>query len=84
MGDRAKWLAKARSKKAGWRASEMARLYRAWGFFEETGGRDTKYVHEKYPDLVAYVTRSSGEISKAYVSDALELMEELIRRGYGA
>jgi hypothetical protein len=60
----------------------MARLYRAWGFRAEPGGRDTKYVHQDYPDLIAYVTRSSGEISKGYVSDALELMEELIKRGY--
>lgn len=82
MADRSKWLARARNKKAGWRASELARLYRAWGFKVQPGGRDTKYVHEVYPDLIAYVTRSSGEISKAYVEDALELMDELVARGY--
>ncbi|MGH2484554.1 MAG: hypothetical protein ACRDHE_00945 [Ktedonobacterales bacterium] len=82
MADRGNWLAKARAKKAGWRASEIARLYRAWGFREEPGGRDTKYVHKDHAELIAYVTRSSEEISKGYVSDALELMEELLRRGY--
>ncbi len=82
MGDCAKWLEKARNKKAGWRATELARLYQAWGFTVSPKGRDTKYVHRDHPDLIAFVTRSSGEVSKAYVEDALDLMEELLKRGY--
>lgn len=84
MTTREKWLARARNSKAGWRASDMEHLYLAWGFQMVQRGRDTKYVHSQHKDLVAFVTRSSGEISKAYIDDALELIDELIARGYTA
>ena len=82
MGDAEKWLAKARNSKAGWRARDVERLYRAWGFVVAPGGRDTRYVHPDHPDLVAFVTRSSGDVSKGYIQDAVEVIEDLISRGY--
>jgi hypothetical protein len=81
MANRQKLLSRARNSQAGWRARELQELYTAWGFRVEESARHTKYFHPNHPDLVAFVTRSSGEISKAYVGDAVALIEELIRRG---
>jgi len=81
MANRQKLLDRARNSQAGWRKGDLDRLYTAWGFVADERKRHTVYEHPDHPDLIAVVTRSSGEISKAYVADAISLIEELIARG---
>ncbi|MCH8275711.1 MAG: hypothetical protein IH851_13080 [Armatimonadetes bacterium] len=66
-----------RRTKAGWRASDFKRLYAGFGFDEVDTGGDTKYRHPTYAQLVAYVSRSSGELSKAYAEDAVKIIDTL-------
>ncbi|MGH2516397.1 MAG: hypothetical protein ACRDHP_12145 [Ktedonobacterales bacterium] len=80
MAKREKLLAKANQSQKGWTRDDVQRLYLAWGFQIHEGSNHTKYIHPKYPDLFNLVTRSSGIISPAYVTDAIWAIEELIER----
>jgi predicted RNA binding protein YcfA (HicA-like mRNA interferase family) len=81
MSAREKLLQKARRSLAGWTAQDVDRLYKAWGFVvKKTSSKHTIYGHPDFPDITAAVTRSSGEISKGYVTDAIEAIEEVIAR----
>jgi hypothetical protein len=80
MAKREKLLERARQSQKGWTRDSLRRLYLAWGFLFTEGSNHCKYFHPKYPDLMAPVTRSSGVISPSYVSDAIELIEEVIDR----
>lgn len=81
MSAREKLLGKARRSQAGWSAQDVDRLYKAWGFVvKRISAKHTSYEHPDYPDITAAVTRSSGEISKAYVTDAIDAIEEVIAR----
>ena len=81
MSARDKLLQKARQSQAGWSAQDVDRLYKAWGFVvKKISAKHTSYEHPDYPDITAAVTRSSGDISKSYVTDAIDAIEELIAR----
>lgn len=72
--------------KSGWRARDLARLYRGFGFTERQGGAHTVYFHPRFPTLTATVTRSSGTLPKGYIETALELLillEALIEQAGG-
>ncbi len=69
----------ARSK-GGWRARDLDRLYRGFGFEYRKGGPHTVYFHPRFPDLTAAVTHASGTLPPAYVTDALELLNLLEAR----
>lgn len=74
-----KLLERMRCSQAGWKASDFESLYLGFGFQKNEGGRHTMYYHESYPVLVATVSRSSGELSKAYAAAAIKLLDELKR-----
>lgn len=81
MSAREKLLEKARRSQAGWSAQDIDHLYKAWGFVvKRISAKHTIYEHPDYPDITAAVTRSSGDISKGYVTDAIDAIEEEIAR----
>lgn len=74
-----KLLARMTATRAGWNSKDFETLYTGFGFRKLDHGRDTKYVHAAYPELVACVSRSSGELSKCYARDAIVLIGRLKR-----
>ena len=80
MASREKLLAQARNSPTGWRKPQLDRLYSAWGFDITEGAKHTKYKHPTHKDLKAVITRSSGELSRKYVEDAVGLIDDLIAR----
>ena len=81
MASREKLLAKARTSPSGWRKGDLDRLYIAWGFVITEGAKHTKCKHPVHRDLKTVFTRSSGEVSRLYVQDAVALIDELVARG---
>ena len=69
---------RAKRTKAGWRFEEVRRLYLGFGFEEKQGGKHTLFIHPRYPQLVATVTRKRT-LAMGYVDKAVRLIEELRR-----
>lgn len=65
--------------RSGWKASDFKTLYLAFGFEEIQGDSHTKYKHKEYKQLMATVTRSSGEIAMGYATSAVNLIAEVKR-----
>jgi hypothetical protein len=63
--------------KHGWRARDLDRLYKGYGFEERSKVPHVVYFHPRYPYLTATVTRSSGALPAGYVDTALDLLDEL-------
>lgn len=78
-----KLLTRMRTSKAGFVGKDFEKLYLGFGFKIAPGGRDTKYQHPVHTDLLAFVSRGSGELSKAYAEDAVKLIDSLKRRQEG-
>lgn len=72
-------LERMRRSKSGWRYGDLHTLYRGFGFDTREGGKHTLYVHPDHPDLRATVTRAR-DLPKGYVSYAVSLVDELLRR----
>lgn len=58
---------------------DLDRLYLGFGFERVEGGKHVLYIHPKYHDLRATVTRSTS-IPKGYVSHAVQLIDVMIDR----
>ncbi|KAA0229336.1 MAG: hypothetical protein AKCLJLPJ_01445 [Fimbriimonadales bacterium] len=81
MGKGAEKLFQAMCRtKAGWKASDFRTLYLGFGFVASEKGRDTQYSHPQYPDLVAYVSRSSGDLATGYAATAVKIISKLKAR----
>ena len=65
-----------RRTKAGWRPSDLDRLYRGFGFEVWQGAKHTLYIHPELPSLRATVTRSRS-LPVGYIEHALELIAVL-------
>jgi len=65
-----------RRTKAGWRPSDLDRLYRGFGFEVVEGAKHTLYIHPEFPNLRATVTRSRS-LAVGYIVNALQLIETL-------
>jgi len=65
-----------RRTKAGWKPSDLDRLYRGFGFEVVQGAKHTLYIHPEFPNLRATVTRSRS-LPVGYVEHALRLIAEL-------
>ena len=63
--------------KSGWRARDLDRLYRGFGFDARQRGPHVVYFHPRFPILTAAVTRSSGALPPGYVETALDLLDRL-------
>jgi hypothetical protein len=65
-----------RRTKAGWRPSDLDRLYRGFGFEVVEGAKHTLYIHPEFPNLRATVTRSRS-LAVGYIEHALQLIATL-------
>ena len=64
--------------KAGWRGADLEKLYLGLGFEIREGGKHRLYIHPRFPELRATVTRSRS-LPVGYVQHALQLAERLRR-----
>jgi len=60
-----------------WKARDVERLYRGFGFEQRRGGAHMVYFHPHFPDLMATVTHASGLLPTGYITDALDLLNLL-------
>lgn len=65
-----------RRTKAGWKPSDLDRLYRGFGFEVREGAKHILYIHREFPNLRATVTRSRS-LAVGYIEHALELIATL-------
>lgn len=72
-------IRRMRSSKAGWTAADLHELYAGLGFEVREGGKHRVYIHPKYPELRAVVTRSR-HLATGYVQHALALVRQLEER----
>lgn len=72
-------LERMRLSKSGWRLDDLTALYEGFGFVTREGGKHRLFAHPRYPDLRATVTRSR-DLPKGYISFAVRLIDELLRR----
>ena len=73
-------LQRMRRSKAGWSCVDLDRLYRGLGFEMREGGKHRVYIHPKFPELRATVTRSRS-LAKGYIDHALDLADRLEEMG---
>jgi hypothetical protein len=80
MAEASRLLERMRRSKTGWRAEDLHRLYTSFGFEFEQGRRHRVYIHPRHRDLRATVRRASGVLPTGYVSDAVQLIDTLLKR----
>ena len=69
-------LKRMRRSKAGWTYVDLDNLYRGLGFKVREGGKHRVYIHPRFPQLRATVTRSRS-LAKGYIEHALDLANRL-------
>jgi len=69
-------LDRMRRSKAGWTYVDLHNLYRGLGFKMREGGKHRIYIHSRFPQLRATVTRSRS-LAKGYIEHALGLANRL-------
>lgn len=74
MSSKLNRLESARQNPKGWTGEELGALLRAFGFIER-GTKHALYISPRDAALRMTVTRSSGEISKLYVRQAVQLID---------
>lgn len=69
-------LKRMRRSKAGWTYVDLDNLYIGFGFKVREGGKHRIYIHSRYPQLRATVTRSRS-LAKGYIRHALHVIDKL-------
>ena len=69
-------LERMRRSKTGWRFADLEELYLGLGFEVREGGKHRMYIHPKFSELRATVTRSRS-LAKGYIEHALRLAKRL-------
>jgi len=69
-------LERMRRSKAGWTFADLEKVYVGLGFEVWEGGKHRMYIHPKFPELRATVTRSRS-LPKGYIEHALHLAKKL-------
>ena len=69
-------LDKMRRTKSGWTYADLDTLYRGLGFKVREGGKHCIYIHSRFPQLRAAVTRHRS-LAKGYIEHALHLADKL-------
>jgi len=69
-------LESMRRSKGGWSADDLEKLYVGLGFEFREGGKHRVYIHPKFPELRATVTRSRS-LANGYIEHALHLARRL-------
>jgi len=71
-----KLLQRMKNSSAGWKRSDLDRLYLSFGFIIDPGSRHDIAKHPDFPALRATLTRHT-DIDKVYIKQAIALIEEL-------
>ena len=71
-----KLLEKMRRSKAGWTCDDLDELYISHGFEMREGGKHRIYIHPKFSELRATVTRSRS-LPIGYITTAIKLIDKL-------
>lgn len=74
-----KLLDKMRRSRYGWGEVQLRKLYEGFGFAGRDVGDHVCYHHPSHPDLRGQVPRHRS-LREYVVSDAIEAVEELLRR----
>ena len=74
-------LEKMRRTKDGWTCDDLDKLYIGLGFIMREGGKHRIYIHPKFPELRATVTRSRS-LAKGYVSHAIRMADSLKQKEF--
>jgi len=74
-------LEKMRRTKDGWTCDDLDKLYIGLGFIMREGGKHRIYIHPKFPELRATVTRSRS-LAKGYVSHAIRMADSLKKKEF--
>ena len=69
-------LNRMRATKTGWRDIDLRKLYLGLGFEVREGGKHSVYIHPRYSELRATVTRSRS-LAKGYIAHAVGLAQRL-------
>ena len=69
-------LESMRRSKSGWSSDDLEKLYLGLGFEFREGGKHRVYIHPKFPELRATVTRSRS-LAKGYIDHALDIAKRL-------
>ncbi len=75
-------LERARRSVAGWKRTDLDRLYLSFGFTISHGSKHDIAKHPLYPDLRATLTRDKS-LAKGYIATAIKLIEALQERQGG-
>ncbi|MGD0780693.1 MAG: hypothetical protein ABR954_07975 [Dehalococcoidales bacterium] len=69
-------LERMRRSKTGWTCEDLEKLYLGLGFEKQEGGKHTIYVHPKFSELRATITRSRS-LAIGYIIHAIRLADML-------
>jgi hypothetical protein len=69
-------LERMRRSKGGWSADDLEKLYIGLGFEFREGAKHRVYIHARFPELRATVTRSRS-LAKGYIDHALRIAKRL-------
>ena len=69
-------LERMRRSKAGWTSDDLEKLYLGLGFEMREGKKHRVYIHPKFTELRATVTRSRS-LATGYIEHALQLAVRL-------
>ena len=69
-------LEKMRQTKSGWRFADLEKVYLSLGFEFREGKKHRLYMHPRFTELRATVTRSRS-LAKGYIEHALHLAKRL-------
>ena len=75
-------LERMRRSQAGWRRTDLEKLYRGFGFDIRHGSNHDVIVHPNYPHLRATLPGHTTVV-KAYIRHAIKLIDELRQLGQG-
>ena len=78
MDNARKLLARMRQSKSGWRFKDLDTLYKGFGFEAREGGKHAMYIHPKYHQLRATVSRQRS-LPIGYVQHAIKLIDEVMK-----
>ncbi len=71
-----KLLERMRATKEGWRFNDLDELYKGFGFEVHQGSKHALYIHPKFSELRATVTRHRT-LAIGYIQHALKLIDRL-------
>jgi hypothetical protein len=72
-----KLLNKMRRSNKGWKTNDLLSLYEGFGFIIKHGASHEVVKHPDFPQFRETISRTSHELSPAYVRDAIANLEKL-------